>query len=217
MALHQVYSTKCQQIGLYFKEFLPADIAYLIAGICWSLRSEPVLLFLTCNKYRIVNQVFDAWKRIKEDIPKTYPELRVRQMKLGHIHLSTYMSSICDDCDRVPLVLLIPGTIWDQLVIQYSISDNVRTMPCDELDIKYKPSGIEHFNGTIWPNGDVTWPLSYSCIDFIKYTHSYVNTSSFIEAQNEVAHINKLFIKARDESAPISEFNFDAFWRATMV
>lgn len=196
MALHQIYSSKCKNITLYLKEILPSDVVHLIANVCWNLRSDPVLVFLVCEKNKVMSEVFDAWREIKEDIPKTHPRLRTRQMKFGFISSSTFMSTICDECAKVPIWLLIPGSVWDRMMVLYNIID-AETISCDssELNIRYAPNGVKHCNGTIWPDDSIS--CSLACNNYASWIRTSINDNTFIKAQGECSSLNKFFITSK--------------------
>jgi hypothetical protein len=122
----RVHANKCTLAVMCLREYFPLDIIGLIATTCWDLRSMPVYALLTDKTY-----MFYDWEIIKQNIFTNWPQLKPRRMKFRVIYEHiTYGVFTCSNVG-----LLIPGYVWDAMMINYQCIDN-DVISCDSIELK---------------------------------------------------------------------------------
>lgn len=152
MALYQAHNNRCVNILLCLNEFLPNDVSCLIASICWEVRSDPVLVFLTCDEYDVEAAVYREWNIAKDSIPMIYQRLRLRQMRWQCIRPHEFLYRDGQKCYKIPVFLLIPGPIWDSMISLNGLMDRDDVVIyCDtfEFNVEFAPEGIKVLTGTV--------------------------------------------------------------------
>lgn len=191
-SLHRNYIRNCIINLWYLKEitnifshllyFLP-DLIYLIIGIYWSFRSEPMLLTLTTQNDIIFHGIKYKWEDILKKLYEVYPKLRSTLKILkgtGNTQLDNYMSSQKylrkyreGTTIWIPFWLIIPGPLWDKVLIDEDteLVDGVQI-----LDSKWE-------NNKLITNKDSEISTLES---FIEWISNRLNNSDFLRVQNDV-------------------------------
>jgi hypothetical protein len=182
----RAHANKCALAIMCLREYFPQDIIGLITSICWDLRSMPVYAFLSDNM-----SGYHDWEIVKQNISKFYPQLRPRYMNFQSISecIGGYVAG------KLGCVgLLIPGYIWDTMMIEYHYTDS-DIISCDSF--KFEVINRENDLGIMYISicYDSLDPIP-NIVQYLYPTHltgayiddlSSLQINSFISIQNKVA------------------------------
>jgi hypothetical protein len=182
------HANKCALVVMCLKKYFPLDVIGLIASICWDLKSMPVLAFLT-NEDAYTYVVLDYWEIMTQNISKLHPQLKLRHMNCQSIYQrkkgKTFLSCVY-------MSLLIPGFVWDKMIINHPIID-ANEIFCDLTEIvsvEYPSKSFYHATVHSYPTlstvSNIAWihPLPM-WNKFCNDCSSQIN--SFMDIQNKVA------------------------------
>jgi hypothetical protein len=183
----RAHANKCALSIMCLREYFPLDVIGLIVSICWHLRSMPVYALLANSEARAL--LHDTWEIMKHHIPKLYPQLKLRQIKSRSIYLC-----LKDKSDRkseyVYMSLLIPGWVWDQIMIDYHCIDNdVVSRGLIEVDVtnmEYPPicCATMHLD-SLTPISNIAWIAPSSKLGWFGDDSPQID--SFMDIQDKIA------------------------------
>jgi hypothetical protein len=217
---YRVHTNRCMTIILSMRYIFPLELIQIIIKLYWSLWSTPVLVLLTSDICLHCRSMIDIWypfplgrlprgESILCKLTETYPDLRfvdLRYHKQGSDpHETRLLSCSSEGIEHLescpsymryyvrwfPIMLLIPGPLWDH-AIRYPKSnieliDGVQVFNGTWRDIPFQAKfGVCHDD--ILDNGEVS-RMKYAVEKpdgYIQWSMDALNNPEFIAAQNKL-------------------------------
>lgn len=197
MAWHQVLTCKCTNFLLCMEDMLPRDVVRFIVNICWN--SNPVAVLLTCDDNIMPHDLYDRWEMMKINSHKSHPQLRFRTMKWSSIKPCGLATSdrYRNTYREIPVALLIPGPVWDAMIIQYEIIDSSDELVICKFEfpgIEFMPSGVQELKGLLCGN---TIDCAILSCDYELWLDKCINNETFLRIQNGVHFEDKSVVPQR--------------------
>lgn len=182
--MHQVYINKCIDINLCIKninmgQIFPVELIQIIMGHIWHMKSEPIILFITSHK---LEPTADLGSNVmQQEFSKIYPGFRygnIRHEFWGVESDIPYGNQLLAYDDYMIDIMLIPGHLWDNAVINDDI----------EFDKKIQIFNMRWKNNRLIKDYIHDHVLSYKndINGYKDWLQNTINNQEFLKIQNVI-------------------------------
>jgi hypothetical protein len=201
LSTYRAHADECISIILSLRHnqeyTFPSELIQIIMKLYWNLRSTPVLVLFTLDKSYYCRKFSDIWypsplgqlpteESILYKLIGMYSGLRLVNIyysdKREFEHPELYPLRIRDHANWFPMILLIPGPLWDHAML-YPASD-IELIDGVQIFNATSKNGVTDINRRfIVPNSkyDVT-----KVDDYVQWFAESLNNPEFIAAQNKL-------------------------------
>jgi hypothetical protein len=180
MSIYESRVSKSVTFILSLKHTLPLllpELIQIIVRLYWSLYSEPVLiLYVSSTHIRSVRAdgYWDCWLSSLDKIFEIYPNLRFHEIESDTYNNLIFPKGKYVHTPYFPLVLLVPGPLWDDVVSNPSA--HVKLV-----------NGVQHFNICLSKGNRYYVPkYEHNINGHVAWFTDSLNNPDFIAAQNKL-------------------------------